>query len=99
VAAIEKGLEPLARLIFDQKGIDPEKEALHFLNDEVKDVKEALQGAGDIIAEWILKMKKQGTSSGSYFQKLLCCTQRWLTAGKKTKKPRNTGIILTIKNV
>ena len=51
--AIEKGLEPLAKLIFEQGAADPEEEANKFIREEVKDAKEALQGARDIIAEWI----------------------------------------------
>ncbi|ANE49133.1 Tex family protein [Flavisolibacter tropicus] len=51
--AIEKGLEPLAKLIFEQGSFNPEEEATKFLKEEVKDTKEALQGARDIIAEWI----------------------------------------------
>ena len=51
--AIEKGLEPLAKKIFDQEKIDVEEEAARFINEQVKDTKEALQGARDIIAEWI----------------------------------------------
>lgn len=50
--AIEKGLEPLAKLIFEQGPGNPSDEASKFLNDQVKDIKEALQGAADIIAEW-----------------------------------------------
>lgn len=51
--AIEKGLEPLAKFLFEQGGGDAGEEAAKFLNDQVKDVREALQGARDIIAEWI----------------------------------------------
>ncbi|HVU59029.1 MAG TPA: Tex-like N-terminal domain-containing protein, partial [Puia sp.] len=51
--AIEKGLEPLAKFLFEQGSGDPGEEAVKFLNDQVKDTKEALQGARDIIAEWI----------------------------------------------
>jgi uncharacterized protein len=51
--AIEKGLEPLAKLIFEQGKEDPETEAAKYITDQVKDSKEALQGARDIIAEWI----------------------------------------------
>jgi uncharacterized protein len=51
--AIEKGLEPLAKLIFEQGNIDPESEAAAYIKEEVKDSKEALQGARDIIAEWV----------------------------------------------
>jgi uncharacterized protein len=51
--AMEKGLEPLAKLIFEQSDIDPGTEAKKFVNEQVKDDKEALQGARDIVAEWI----------------------------------------------
>jgi uncharacterized protein len=53
--AKEKGLEPLALLIFDQKGIDPAAEAAAFLSPEngVESIDQALAGARDIIAEII----------------------------------------------
>jgi protein Tex len=51
--AIEKGLEPLAQLIFGQGNENPETAAAQYINEQVKDAKEALQGARDIIAEWV----------------------------------------------
>ena len=52
--AKEKGLDPLAQIILAQETDKPlADEAAGFVNDEVKDVKEALQGAMDIIAESI----------------------------------------------
>ncbi len=51
--AIEKGLEPLAQLIFAGKEANPERKAEQFLNDQVSTIDEALQGARDIMAEWI----------------------------------------------
>jgi uncharacterized protein len=53
--AREKGLEPLAELIFAQNKIDVEAEADKFvsLEKEVADTDAALSGARDIIAEWI----------------------------------------------
>jgi uncharacterized protein len=51
--AIEKGLEPLAKFLFEQGAGDPAEEAGKFINEQVKDTKEALQGARDIIAEWV----------------------------------------------
>ncbi len=51
--AIEKGLEPLARRIFEQKEKDISQFAAQFVNENVAHVDEALQGARDIIAEWI----------------------------------------------
>ena len=51
--ARKKGLEPLAKIIMLQFERDVYAKAMPFVNDEVKDVDEALQGARDIIAEWI----------------------------------------------
>ena len=51
--AIEKGLEPLAKLIFQQGDENPETEAAKFIGESIKETKEALQGARDIMAEWI----------------------------------------------
>ncbi len=54
--AREKGLEPLARLLFDRgPAVAPEEAAAPFVNPEkgVETVEEALQGASDIIAEEI----------------------------------------------
>lgn len=51
--ARENGLEPLAKIIMKQHEKDPEYRASSFLNDQVKDIDEALAGARDIIAEWV----------------------------------------------
>jgi uncharacterized protein len=50
-----KGLEPLARIIMSQKYDDIQSRASSFVDKEksVNDLEEALQGARDIIAEWI----------------------------------------------
>lgn len=51
--ARENGLEPLAKIIMSQKSDDVEFLASKYLNDKVTNEDEALQGARDIIAEWI----------------------------------------------
>ena len=63
--AREKGLEPLAELIFAQEGCDLQKEAEKYLTPEeekeekekakllVESAEDALAGARDIIAEWV----------------------------------------------
>ncbi len=51
--AREKGLEPLAELILKQDFGSPEELAAKFLNDQVPNIEEALQGARDIVAEAI----------------------------------------------
>ena len=49
-----KGLEPLAQLILAQNAkTDPEAAAQDYLNEQVADTAEALQGARDIIAETV----------------------------------------------
>lgn len=47
------GLEPLAKMIMSQHGGDPEQMAERFVKGEVIDEDMALQGARDIIAEWV----------------------------------------------
>ncbi|MDO5608585.1 MAG: Tex family protein [Capnocytophaga sp.] len=51
--AKEKGLEPLAKIIMAQRTDNLQLEASKYINKDVADEKEALQGASDIIAEWI----------------------------------------------
>ncbi len=53
--AREKGLEPLALIIFKQEGADPDKEAERFVDPEkgVENPEDALSGARDIIAEMV----------------------------------------------
>ncbi len=52
-SAKEKGLEPLAKMIMSQKPNDLHLLASKYLNPEIASVEDALQGARDIIAEWI----------------------------------------------
>ncbi len=53
--AIAKGLEPLAKHIFEQRPFDLMEAARHFISEEkgVASEEEAIAGARDIIAEWI----------------------------------------------
>ncbi|MFN8326560.1 MAG: Tex family protein [Flavobacteriaceae bacterium] len=51
--AREKGLEPLAKMIMSQNVDDVEFLASKYINDKVANEDEAIQGARDIIAEWI----------------------------------------------
>ncbi|MCZ6680670.1 MAG: Tex family protein [Candidatus Poribacteria bacterium] len=53
--AKEKGLGPLAKAVFGQRGIDPLTVAETFVNPQkgVENVDDALAGARDIIAEWM----------------------------------------------
>ena len=53
--ARERGLDPLAKKIFEQNGADPLKAAVDFIDPTkaVETIEEALAGARDIIAEWV----------------------------------------------
>lgn len=51
--AREKGLEPLAKIIMAQNSDDIDFIASKYLNAQVPNEDEALQGARDIIAEWV----------------------------------------------
>jgi len=51
--ARENGLEPLAKLIFSQRNENIDFISTQYINEKVKNEDEALQGARDIIAEWI----------------------------------------------
>ena len=51
--ARDKGLEPLAKIVMKQQELLLEKRAGEFLSDDVPTIEDALQGARDIIAEWV----------------------------------------------
>ncbi len=68
--AREKGLEPLAELIFMQQyNVDVKSKANPFINDDVKDVEEAIAGASDIIAEWITENEEARNGIRNVFQR------------------------------
>lgn len=78
--AREKGLEPLAERIFSQSSFDLDAEAQKYLSEEkeVKSIEEALQGARDIIAEWINenamlreKMRKLFVEEGTFTSRVI----------------------------
>lgn len=56
--ARQKGLEPLAKLIMAQNNAKIEQNALRYVNDDVPSTDEAIQGAKDIIAEWVSENKR-----------------------------------------
>ena len=51
--ARKRGLEPLAKWVMMQHDLDVNKKAEDFINDEVKSCADAINGAKDIIAEWV----------------------------------------------
>ncbi len=56
--ARERGLEPLAAIIREQKEADVQSVATRFINDDVPTTDDAIAGASDIIAEWISEDEK-----------------------------------------
>lgn len=67
--AIEKGLEPLASLIFSQKEDGILEKAKAFINKDVPNVKAAIAGAQDIMAEWISENSTTRASIRKQFEK------------------------------
>jgi uncharacterized protein len=70
--AREKGLEPLAKILFEQdEKTDPIEEAKGFISQEagVESVEDALAGARDIIAEWVNEDQGAREQMRAFFQK------------------------------
>jgi len=67
--AMEKGLEPLASILFNQADVDPEAEAAQFINPEtgLHTAGDALSGARDIISEWINEDAEARAKLRAYF--------------------------------
>lgn len=84
--AIEKGLEPLAKLLFDQQQVNPEEEAAKFINEQVKDTGEALQGARDIIAEWIAENEQARNTIRQLFREEARLSSRVLSSKKEEEE-------------
>ncbi|RYF95866.1 MAG: RNA-binding transcriptional accessory protein, partial [Chitinophagaceae bacterium] len=80
--AIEKGLEPLAKLLFDQENLNVEEEAAKYINEQVKDKDEALQGARDIMAEWISEHEQARNIVRKLFTEEAVFSSRVLTSKK-----------------
>ncbi|MGV3529554.1 MAG: Tex family protein [Flavisolibacter sp.] len=83
VQAIEKGLEPLAKDILAQGNVDPETEAAKYITEEVKDVKEALQGARDIIAEWVSENEQSRAAIRQRFTESAVLSSRVMSTKKE----------------
>lgn len=67
--ARELGLEPLAKMLMSQGHQDPQKLAGSFVKKDVADTAAALQGARDIIAEWIAENPELRKSLRMRFEK------------------------------
>lgn len=74
--ARKKGLEGLAKLIMAQQNIDVEAKAQSFVKGDVKDTKEAISGACDIIAEWISEDEYARNAIRNLFQREAIITSK-----------------------
>ncbi|MGG7549224.1 Tex family protein [Chryseobacterium arthrosphaerae] len=81
-AAKEKGLEPLAKIIMSQKNNDVLLLASKYLNNEVESEEEALQGARDIMAEWINENMYVRKNLRRIFQRKAVVTSKVVKAKK-----------------
>lgn len=81
-AAKEKGLEPLAKMIMSQKVQDLQFLASKYLNDQVVSEEEALQGARDIMAEWINENMYVRKNLRRLFQRKAVVTSKVVKAKK-----------------
>lgn len=81
-AAKEKGLEPLAKIIMSQKAQDLSFLASKYLSDQVKTEEEALQGARDIMAEWINENMYVRKNLRRMFQRKAVITSKVVKAKK-----------------
>ena len=82
-AAKEKGLEPLARMIMSQNANSLESLASRYLNDQVSSEEEALQGARDIMAEWINENMYVRKNLRRLFQRKAVITSKVVKAKKE----------------
>jgi protein Tex len=83
-AAREKGLEPLALLILEQKPVKLSETAEAFVKDEIQSVEEALQGARDIIAEMVNEDERVRAVMRKRFEETAMLTTKVLT-GKEAE--------------
>lgn len=81
-AAKEKGLEPLAKIIMSQKADDIQFLASKYLNENVSSEEDALQGARDIIAEWINENMYVRKNLRRFFQRKAMITSKAVKAKK-----------------
>lgn len=87
--AREKGLEPLAAILMKQQEMNIMSRAAEFINDKVEDEEAALQGARDIIAEWINENKRARDIVRYHFEKSAVISSK-LVKGKETEAEKYT---------
>ncbi|KQK25510.1 RNA-binding protein [Chryseobacterium aquaticum] len=81
-SAKEKGLEPLAKILMSQNNNDVYHLASRYISSEVESEEEALQGARDIIAEWINENMYVRKNLRRLFQRKAIITSKVVKAKK-----------------
>ena len=82
-AAKEKGLEPLAKIIMSQKAQNLNFLASGYLGEQITTEEEALQGARDIMAEWINENMYVRKNLRRMFQRKAVITSKVVKAKKE----------------
>ncbi|WP_426278415.1 Tex family protein [Chryseobacterium sp. S-02] len=85
-AAKEKGLEPLAKIIMRKKNNDVLFLASKYINNQVSSEEEALQGARDIMAEWINENIYVRKNLRRLFQRKAVITSKVVKAKKEEEE-------------
>lgn len=84
--AIEKGLSPLAKAIFEQKAVEANTILQHLKLQKIITQKDALKGARDIIAEWI----NEDIRSRNSIRKIFSSQAQIISKVKTTQKEAAT---------
>ena len=82
--ARKKGLEGLAQALMLQQKFDVESKALAFVKGDVQDTKEAINGACDIIAEWVSEDEAARNTIRNLFQREAFITSK-VVKGKEAE--------------
>jgi len=80
--ARDRGLEPLAKILLKQQEMNIESAASAYLNEEVESEEDALQGARDIIAEWINENSRSRKTVRHHFDRSAVISSR-MVKGKE----------------
>ncbi|MDR1562354.1 MAG: RNA-binding transcriptional accessory protein [Dysgonamonadaceae bacterium] len=81
--ARKRELEPLAKILMAQYDCDIHSKAKAFINGEISDTDQALQGARDIIAEWVNETEYARNAVRHVFRKAVISSK--VISGKETE--------------
>jgi uncharacterized protein len=82
--ARERGLEPLAKWLMQQEGGDAREKAANFTREGVPGEEDALQGARDIIAEWVNEDERSRGAIRHIFERSAVLASK-VVKGKETE--------------